>query len=69
MNWTVINSPTDLPDDYKPVLVSSGTSVGFGYYRLKESYPQGFRQDGWVILWPCTEVEFKVIKYAQLPPP
>lgn len=70
MAWKNILTPADYPLELKAVLVSDGSTTGVGYFRPRESYVNGYRQDGWVLVWPCDPNQtFVVKKWDELPVP
>ena len=69
--WNPINSVHDYPEPFKVVLVSDDKTIGLGYRLTRPDHPRGFRQDGWVVLWPAEDEERipRILKWQPLPPP
>lgn len=69
--WVTINSPLDYPQAFEPVLISNGILTGLGYRLIRPDHPYGFRQDGWVVLYPpeCDIRIPRILKWMKLPEP
>jgi hypothetical protein len=70
-SWKIIKSPQDHPKPFEVVLISDDKTVGFGYRLVRPEHPKGFRQDGWVVLWPPEYEERipRILKWTELPTP
>lgn len=69
--WKDINCPQDWPQPLKVVLISDGNLTGFGYRLTRPEHPAGFRQDGWVVLYPPeSDIRIpRILKWMKLPEP
>ncbi len=69
--WRLINSPEDLPKPFEVVLISDNKTVGMAFRNNRPDHPNGFRQDGWVFIWPPEDEERipRVLKWMDLPNP
>lgn len=69
--WKPINSPQDYPKPFEVVLISDGILTGVGYRNNRPDHPKGFRQDGWVVMYPPeSDIRMpRIIKYQKLPEP
>lgn len=69
--WKKINSPEDFPPAFEVVLISNDEMTGVGYRNRRTEYPKGFRQDGWVVLYPPESQARmpRILKWQKLPEP
>lgn len=69
--WNQINSPGDYPPPFEVVLISDNIITGLGYRLRRPEHPKGFRQDGWVVLWPPEGEDRipRILKWTDLPKP